>query len=699
MKTHSRAIDGLRRGIAALACLSLLAACQAPLGRPKPVVLAGGAAGSVAAAEAAAPGAFTGEVGRADIVVRFTEDKRLAALPTRRLASVDLARATAITVRVAGAGINGWQTVASSSSFGAPDVNGVRTATFSSTTVPAGARRVFKVELKDGSTLLEELWGVADVPAAATTTVTVTRAGTPTAKIFRKLIATRNAPQALGLNIGAVQGFVDKLLNTDSATGNPIDGARPKIDYSLLNVDLAANAIALGEGGQSFTVPAAVPGSLVPTPVRRAQLQLKALDIKGQTTTNECVVFVTDPASPVVRTTPGNPVDVTLTDITPGTWTANVIDLGNGRQASLSITVAENESKLVTVTLPPQDVDVLVGAYNLELSQTFGFNGEGLHPALAYLNGPQAIAINGSMAYFVDTANKRIRAVDIASNAPVVKTVAGDGTTATVVAAENADALQVPVIAGADTHLSFDENGNLLFSEPTFKRVAKLDKTTGKLTTFVKTADIPGWSASRDPGPIYFHAPSRTLYVGSFYILSTDLFAVNMATHPAAGSSVKVTANFAGGVIRQGDYLFYGNGYNTYKLTRRTVSTGVEATVVGKNLIYRNGNGVPAQDLYTDCGCGGAAWEEFALDATGNLYFTDRFDNDAIYRVTDVLNGDDTTNNWLANNLKVSNPAALADGLAVDPATGNLIFSGTGAVPNPVGSGSISVHAINLLRP
>ncbi len=692
MKTYRRAIESLRLGVCGLACLSFLAACATPLGRPAPIALRGAQA-------AVAAGAPSGEVGRAEIVVRLSEDKRRSALPSRRLASVDLARATAITVRVTGAGINGWQTVASSSTFGAPDVNGIRTATFTSTTVPAGARRVFKVEVKDGSTLLEELWGVADVPAAATTTVTVTRAGTPTAKIFRKLIATRNAPQALGLNIAAVQGFVDKLLNTDSATGDPIDGAKPKIDYSLLNVDLAANAIALGEGGQSFTVPATVPASLVPTPVRRAQIQIKALDIKGLTTTSECVVFVSDPASPVVRTTTGNPVDVTLPDITPGTWTASVIDLANGRQASITVTLAESESKVVTVTLPPQDVDVMIGAYNLESSQPYGYNGDGIHPALAYLNDPQALAISGSMVYFVDTANKRIRSMDLASNAPVVQTVAGNGVTATVVAAENADALQVPVNADTETHLSFDENGNLLFTERTFKRVAKLDKTTGKLTTFIKTADIPGWNASREPGPLYYHAPSRTLYLGSFYILSTDLFAVNMATFPAAGSAVKVTPNFAGGVIREGDYLFYGCGYSSYKLMRRTVSTGVEATMVGKNQIYQNGNGVPAQDLYNYSGSGGAAWDDFALDANGNFYCTNRYDSRAIYRITDALNGDDTVNNWLANNLKVSNPAALAEGLVIDPATGNLIFSGTGSVPNPNGSSSVNVDAINLLRP
>lgn len=696
MKTHRRAIEGLRRALAGLAGLALLAACQAPVARPKPIGLAGA---SAAAPGAEAAPAYTGAVGRAELVVRLDQDKRLAALPARRLASVDLARATTITTRVTGAGINGWQTVGGSPSFGAPDANGIRTATFSATNVPAGVRRVFKVEIKDGSTLLEEVWGVADVPAAATTTVTITRAGTPTAKIFRKLIATRNAPQALGLNVAAVQGFVDKLLNTDSATGNPIDGTKPEIDYSILNVDLAANAIALGEGGQSFTVPAAVPPTLVPTPVRRGQLQLRALDIKGQTTTSECVVFVTDPASPVVRTTPGSPVDVTMADVTPGTWTANVIDLGNGRQASISVTIAENEAKLVTVTLPPQDVDVLVGAYNVEASQTFGFNGDGLHPALAYLNQPEDLAIDGSVAYFVDAANRRIRSFDLASNAPVVKTVAGDGTTATVAAAENADALAVPINAGSDTHLAIDENGDLLFTEPTFKRVVRLAKATGKLTTVVRTTDLPGWDTSRQPGPLYYDAPSRTLYVGSFYILNTRLYAVNMATFPAPGSAAMVTDTFAGGIARQGDYLFYGTGYNGYKLMRRKVSTGVEATVVGKSQIYRDGNGVPAQELYTDCGCGGAAWDNFAIDPNGNLYFTSRFASNAIYRVTDVLNGDDTTNGWLANNLKVSNAAAVADGLVIDPATGNLIFSGVGSVPNPVGSGSVNVHAINLLRP
>jgi hypothetical protein len=86
-----------------------------------------------------------------------------------------------------------------------------------------------------------------------------------------------------------------------------------------------------------------------------------------------------------------------------------------------------------------------------------------------------------------------------------------------------------------------------------------------------------------------------------------------------------------------------------------------------------------------------------AVDAQGNMFFIPG--TGGIYRITDVLNGADGANNWVINNLSVSNGAADGDGLAIDSATGNLYFSGLAAVADPNGSGNQNVAAIKILRP
>lgn len=680
----------IRHSLPLLAAAALVTACQA-----KPVATL---AVTGSSQQADGPVAMTGEQGTAQMRVVLADDKALTALGHRHVQSVDLSRATKIDVYATGAGINGWAGVKTGVAFGAADASGNRTATFSGS-VQAGLRRIFRVVISDGAGVqLEELWGVADIPANATTTVTISRGTTCTGKIFRKLVLAGDTAKALQLKVADVQSLVDKLLNTDGVTGAALDGTKPQINYTLLNTDLAASAIAMGENGVTYTVPATLPGFLTPTPVKEAQVEVKAIDVLGKTITTAGVGFLTDQASPVMRTADATPLDMTFPHVTPGSWKATVVDTATGRTATVGVGVADGDSKVVSVMLPPQSIDRVIGAYNLETNATTGYNGEFMPPLLASLNSPQNLIAQNGVLTWADVGNQRIRQVDLNSNAPIVKTIAGNGTTATAAAADGSNATQVPIKITNDCAFTYDANGNLLFGEGGFNRIVKIDKATGQLTQVLATSQLTGYDTSKGLGYLQYVPATNTLYVGGNASLYEwqPIEEVNMATFPAAGSSKLLTGASEGTFVVAGNYLFYTNGLYESYLKRRDLTTGTEVNITGKNKLYQNADGVPAQDSYINSNWGTGTFD-MAIDAQGNLFFIPG--TGGIYRITDVLNGADGANNWVINNLAVANGAANGDGLTLDSVTGKLYFSGTAPVADPNGSGTQNVAAINLLRP
>lgn len=643
--------------------------------------------------------AFVGK-GDAVITVNLADDKAAAALgavkgdPKRSVQSVNLARATTATLYYTGAGIDSWAG-GWSKTFGAA-VGGTRTITLNATGIPAGPRRVFKLTITDsnaGGALLEEYWGVADIVAGgAAAVVTMNRYTTPTGKIFRKLVTTKDVATAITIPVADVQGFVDKLINTDSATGNALDGTKPQINYSLLNIDMAASAIAVGAGSPPvpYTVPTTIPAAMAPTPQRKGTLRIKAVDVKGQPVTSECVVYVNDWASSVARSTSGSPVDVTFPDVTPGTWTATVVDINSGRTGTGSVSVGEGGSPTYSVMLPIQKLDLAVGAPNLEAGNggvNYGYNGDNLHPLLTYLNSPYALTINGGILYFVDYGNKRIRSVDVTSNNPVVKTIAGNGQNPVAAAPELSQATQVPVSINSNTSLVTDSHGYLYFNEPAYRRVAKINLATGELSTAVNAASLPSpWYGN--PNQLSYDQTSDTLYMtDDYYVRPWAIALAGANAYPAttcltAVDNTKTWGN--GSILRAGNYVFYSFSNQLY---RKDMTTGTIDTICGKTTTYQNGNGVPAQQFYT------YGYGNMQVDALGNLYFT----NGSVYRVTNALSGTDANNTWLVNNLGFN-----ANGFVVDGASGNFYASGSFAMPDPTGYyywSSANISAINVVRP
>jgi hypothetical protein len=680
----------LLASLSLLAAAAMLAACQA---RPVATLAVTGAASMPA------------NMGQAQLRIELAGDKGAAAGGDRRIQSVELAKATNIDVYATGAGINGWGTVKTNVNFGAADAaTGIRTATFSGP-VQAGLRRIFRVVVQDASNnTLEELWGVADITAGATTPVTISRSTTPVGEVFRKLVLAGDTAKALTIDVAQVQTFVDKLLNTNSATGAPLDGTKPQINHTLLNTDLVASAIALGEAGTPYKVPAALPSFLSPTPVKKGEVVLKAMDVLGRPITAAGVGFVNDQASPILRSVSGSPLELTFPDVTPGTWTATLVDTASGRSVSKAVTVGDQQSRTVAMMLPPQAFERVIGAYNLETNAVAGYNGEFMPPSLASLNGPQNILARNNVLTWVDWTNQRVRQVDLGSNTPIVKTIAGNGATATAAAADGSNATEVPLKLDDSSTCTYDAAGNLLVSEGGFARVVRIDKATGKLTTVLTAAQLAaaGFTTTQGIGVIQYVPATDTLYLTCSYnwrnFSSNQIMAVKLGTFPAAGSVTRAVASNKGGFVVAGNFLFYSVGSTDSVIIRRNLTDNTQVNLTGKNKLYNNLDGMPAQDWYmNEASLNRIAHPDMAVDALGNLFVT--ADSNELYRITDVLNGADGANNWLVHCLHTYTSQALSNGVAVDDVTGQIYTSGTAPVADPNGTGTQNVHAIKLLRP
>jgi hypothetical protein len=171
------------------------------------------------------------------------------------------------------------------------------------------------------------------------------------------------------------------------------------------------------------------------------------------------------------------------------------------------------------------------------------------------------------------------------------------------------------------------------------------------------------------------------------------IYDVDMATYPAAAAIVKLNDNmYSHGMTFSGNYLFYSaNDANGYQIRRRDVRDNTEVYITAKNRLNNNVDGSAAQDFYqTDNWGGSQAYSDFTIDPQGNLYC---FGYKGAMRITDVLNGADGANTWLVNYLNFG-----GNGLAADPTTGNLYFTGSGPVPDPNGGGNVNVQSVNVVK-
>lgn len=114
-----------------------------------------------------------------------------------------------------------------------------------------------------------------------------------------------------------------------------------------------------------------------------------------------------------------------------------------------------------------------------------GFSGDDGMAIHGTLNGPWTIAISpDGHVYIADTDNFRIRKVDAVTN--IISTVVGTGEGGY----SGDDSLAINAKINRPTGLSFDQDGNLYFSDMDNARIRKLDVATNIITTVVGTGEI-----------------------------------------------------------------------------------------------------------------------------------------------------------------------------------------------------------------
>jgi sugar lactone lactonase YvrE len=204
-----------------------------------------------------------------------------------------------------------------------------------------------------------------------------------------------------------------------------------------------------------------------------------------------------------------------------------------------------------------------------------GFSGDGGPATSASLNGPSALAIDGSGNLFIaDVSNNRIRKVDLATG--VISTVAGNGFTGFSGDGGPATSASMNNPAG----VAVDGSGNLFIAEQNNMRVRKVNLSTGIIMT-VAGNGFTGFSG--DGGP---------------------------ATSASLGGPFGVAVDGSGN-------LFIANrGIN--RIRKVILSTGIITTVAGNGSLGFSGDGGPATSASLNDPLG------VAVDGGGNLFITDR---------------------------------------------------------------------------
>lgn len=242
----------------------------------------------------------------------------------------------------------------------------------------------------------------------------------------------------------------------------------------------------------------------------------------------------------------------------------------------------------------------IISTFAGDVKDTAGFRGDGDTAILARLNHPTGVAVDDSGNVFIaDQLNNRIRRVN---KLGIIETVIGNG-----VPAFNGDEhpFNTDIMVNMPYSITFAPNGDLYVADTWNNLVRRVDKTTGKLTTFYAMQADHVYHGSNTMR--LFHPTSITfdklgnMYVadqGNYKIKRIDTFGYwqTMAGTGGIGFSGdgdradKATFQYINGIVSDdGGNLWVADTYNErVRYITTTVSVSNVTGILGSIELYPN---------------------------------------------------------------------------------------------------------------
>ena len=298
--------------------------------------------------------------------------------------------------------------------------------------------------------------------------------------------------------------------------------------------------------------------------------------------------------------------------------------------ASGNIYIADKNNHVVRMVAKSTGIITIVAGDGME-----GYGGDGGQATVAQLRSPQAVAVDAyGNIYIADTGNRRIRVVTKSTG--IISTVAGDG-----LYGSSGDGSQATLVAiGLPLSIAVDASGNIYIADTQNRRIRKVTKSTGIITTVVGNGQY-GFSGDGGQATSAKIGISQGIAVdayGNIYIADTDNYRIRKVTK-STGVITTVAGNGQDGCSGDGGQATSaqlssprgvavdasGNIFisdiicNIVRMV--TMSTGIISTVAGSGSAGFSGDGDAPRVAQLNAPVG------IAVDTSGNLYIADSGNN------------------------------------------------------------------------